>query len=110
MNIYVAAEDGIHKFDQTGKKIWTYEPTSDIVQVPSLEGDILYGSAHDGTVFALHLDTGYEKWSRRIAKNSGSDTAYVEAHNGIVVVGVEEGTSPIMKGGNTRVLGINAKS
>jgi len=105
-NIYLATEDGIRKFSPDGEVLWHYKGTSDMVGCPSLMGHALYGNAHDGRVFAVDLEKGEEIWSKKYSEGIGADAAYVEAHNGIVVTGLDSGNI----GGNVRVIGVDAAS
>jgi len=66
----------------------------------------IFGNTMSGSVFALDMETGENLWNRSVSKLIPSDTGYVEAHQGIVVTGVD--SSPF--GGAMRVLGLDAKT
>jgi len=104
-NIYLATEAEILKFSPEGKQIWVFQAPSDLVTVPSLMGNSLYGSSHDGHIFRVDLAKGKEVWLHKIGPSVGADGSYVEAHNGVVVLGSDAGHSGY---GNTKVWGIDA--
>lgn len=108
-NIYIAREDGVRKFDPLGNILWIYEPEGVAVNCPSLLGNTLYGSSTRGFFFALDLATGKELWNKRYAPSAGGDTAYTEAHEGVVVgsANVFELVVP-PDAGDTKVLAMNA--
>eukprot|EP00747_Dinoflagellata_sp_TGD_P141010 gnl/TRDRNA2_/TRDRNA2_176078_c0_seq1.p1 gnl/TRDRNA2_/TRDRNA2_176078_c0~~gnl/TRDRNA2_/TRDRNA2_176078_c0_seq1.p1 ORF type:complete len:536 (-),score=62.50 gnl/TRDRNA2_/TRDRNA2_176078_c0_seq1:76-1683(-) len=105
-NIYIATSDGIRKLNRHGDVLWHSKRAAKVSNVPSLTDHSLVGNAMDGEVFALSLDTGKDLWSRKHGKSVGGDCAYVEAHNGVVVTGMDAGPAA----GNTRVLGISAEN
>jgi len=104
-NIYLSAEDGVRKFTQHGHLVWHYKPNSSIATCPSLMDGALFGNTADGHAFALDMASGEVLWSRRVAKNIGGDTAYVEAHQGVVVAGFIGGSDGA---GNKVVMGLDA--
>eukprot|EP00747_Dinoflagellata_sp_TGD_P141014 gnl/TRDRNA2_/TRDRNA2_176078_c0_seq13.p1 gnl/TRDRNA2_/TRDRNA2_176078_c0~~gnl/TRDRNA2_/TRDRNA2_176078_c0_seq13.p1 ORF type:complete len:499 (-),score=42.05 gnl/TRDRNA2_/TRDRNA2_176078_c0_seq13:609-2105(-) len=106
-NIYIATSDGIRKFSRTGEELWHTPRAARISNAPVLMGTSLFGNTIDGEVFALSLDTGKELWSKKHGQSIGSDTAYVEANNGVVVTGMDAAPEGA---GNTRVLGLNAET
>lgn len=107
-NVYLVSEDGIRKFSRDGQELWHYSPGESVVACPSLMAGSLFGSTILGHAFALDILTGKPRWSRRLAANMGMDTSYVEAHDGVVVLGTVKGQDPIMIGGNLHVLGLNS--
>jgi len=104
-NLYISAEDGIRKFSPEGAVLWYYAPRGPISTCPSLYQGALYGNDCSGWVFALDMATGREIWAEKKAYSVPGDTGYVEAHDGVVVTGVDAGSF----GGATRVLGLDAK-
>jgi len=106
-NVLILTENGLFKLDPQGTIIWVYfPPTLSLMNiVPCIMDDVVYGMAMDATVYALDLWTGKELWRRRHALNAGPDTAYVDAHDGILLAGVD--MSLPYGGGNLRVLGMN---
>eukprot|EP00413_Alexandrium_margalefii_P001577 CAMPEP_0204523412 /NCGR_PEP_ID=MMETSP0661-20131031/6825_1 /ASSEMBLY_ACC=CAM_ASM_000606 /TAXON_ID=109239 /ORGANISM="Alexandrium margalefi, Strain AMGDE01CS-322" /LENGTH=483 /DNA_ID=CAMNT_0051529111 /DNA_START=52 /DNA_END=1503 /DNA_ORIENTATION=+ len=105
-NIYLTSEDGVRKFSPDGKTVWYYATTHGPVPTcASLWGGAVFGNTQDGWVFALDMRTGQERWAVQKAAAIAGDTAYVEAHDGIVVTGVD----PTPTGGAMRLLGLDAK-
>jgi len=105
-NIYVATTLGIFKLSPTGDVRWHYNQHGDMSTVPSLMGDVLYGSTIVGWYFALNLTTGEELWARNHTHMVGGDTSYVEAHAGVVVAGSQGQQG----GGNKATIGIDASN
>lgn len=104
-NVYLSAEDGIRKFSRAGQTLWHYKPPGPVPACGSIMDGAVYGNTVLGTVFAIDMETGKQRWLTRPDASAGMDTAYVEAHDGVVVTGLK--TAP-GGGGNTRLYGLNA--
>jgi len=105
-NIYISSEDGVRKFSPDGEELWHYSAPGPMAYCISLMDGAVFGTTLLGFVFALDMQTGKALWSERFALFNPTDTGYTEAHNGVVVAGVESGNG----GGAMRVLGLDAKS
>jgi len=104
-NIYLASEDGIRKFSPDGQVLWHYKPPASMVSSASLMDGALYGNSQDGHAFALDMESGKAIWIKKYATETGGDTAYVEALDGIVVTAMGRAK---LDGGNKKVMGLNA--
>jgi len=106
-NVYISSEDGVRKFSRNGKQLWYHATSPDpLAYGISLMDGLVFGTSMSGSVFALDMRTGKARWSERLAFRNPSDTGYTEAHNGVVIAGLDSGNG----GGATRVLGLEAKS
>lgn len=108
-NAYVATEDGIFKLSPSGQQLWHYNATVPMTTVPSLNGNLLFGSSTSGWYFALDIETGIPAWSHKYADEVSGDTGYVEAHSGVVVAGMNVAALPQMPGTKT-VIGMNTST
>jgi len=66
----------------------------------------IFSATTDGWVFKLTMSGGEEVWRKRVAERASTDTWYVEAHGGIIVLGT--GVGPRQGGGSTTVRGVNS--
>jgi len=108
-NIYVASMPGIFKLSPGGQTIW-HNPVS--TSMPSLMGDALYGmSMVSAEMFAVDLETGKMRWTRKVAQATGMEGDMVEAYNGVIIAGVDMDGVPGAGGvASKRVIGVNASN
>lgn len=105
-NIYLAAEDGVRKFDRNGSMLWLYKAPGPIGMSPSLFKGSLFGSTRNGHIFAVDMETGNSKWVINVSVPVADGAGFVEAHNSVVVAAVDS----VDDGGNSRVIGLSAST
>jgi len=104
LNIYIAADDKIMKFDTDGNVIWTH--MVDTYRVPALMDGALFGSSIAGEVFSLRMDSGSKIWSVNVSENIGADISAIGAYDGVVIAC----THGKKMGGESRVSSFNASN
>lgn len=105
-NFYVVNHEGVHKLCPHGQELWFHQ-LEYINNMVSLYEQNVLGSAQ-GTAFCLSMEDGSVIWETKLAEDCGGDSGYPAAHDGIFVVGAEEGHHPPNDGGNTKVFGLNS--
>jgi outer membrane protein assembly factor BamB len=112
-NVYLTCTDGIRKFSTDGEMLWHYFPPplerGCVLSMSSIMDGRLFASTQKGWVFALDMETGKELWAEKKAKDRSVGLASVESHDGIVVTGVDR-SGPPNPGGDSRLLGLDAKT
>lgn len=106
MNIYLATEDAVRKFDQMGILLWTYAAPGPIGTCPSLFQGSVYGSTQTGRLFAVDMQSGHSKWVVNASRSVGGGAGFVEAHDSVVIAAVDSQGD----GGNSRVVCLSSDS
>jgi len=88
-NIYTAGHEGISKHSPDGQLLWLYSKGLSFPTVPCLEGQSLFGSAHQGLVFAVDLETGGELWRTKVSDEIACDTGFVTSQDGLIVAAAD---------------------
>jgi len=111
-NIIICASSGVFKHTPDGKQLWNQTGILHS-QMPTLMGDRLYGmQMMSANMYSLDLQTGNVIWKKKIAGTTGKEGDMVEAHNGVVVAGVDEApwTNPLVGIPSKRAIGVNASN
>jgi len=102
--------DGLFKFTSEGEVAWHYKTPGLSNNMPTLMGDYVFGNTKTGHAFALNRETGKPLWVVRPSLSAGGDSGYPAAHDGLFVMGTDEGQDAKHGGGNKKVVALDAYS
>eukprot|EP00441_Pelagodinium_beii_P022538 CAMPEP_0197657178 /NCGR_PEP_ID=MMETSP1338-20131121/44466_1 /TAXON_ID=43686 ORGANISM="Pelagodinium beii, Strain RCC1491" /NCGR_SAMPLE_ID=MMETSP1338 /ASSEMBLY_ACC=CAM_ASM_000754 /LENGTH=676 /DNA_ID=CAMNT_0043233491 /DNA_START=72 /DNA_END=2102 /DNA_ORIENTATION=- len=112
MNIYIQSTSGfIYSLDKWGSLRWTFQMVGRDPQNPgnlALLNGVAYTCTDDGTAWAIDMNTGQEKWRRRIAKHCSWDTFSTAAAEDTVIFPCNPGLDPENLDGSTGLCAVGA--
>lgn len=115
-SVYLTSRSGrVYKFDLHGNLLWRYQAhgslSLSLTMLPSVSAildGMIFNALVDGTVFALDIATGKERWARKVAVNIGADSFSMTAGDGLLLVPCNTPVDPIpMFGGNTHIIALS---
>lgn len=85
--VYISrGETNLHALSlTTGREIWRFTATNDILAPPAVADDSVFVTTDDATLVALDVHSGAKLWAFRVTENNGSTTPPAVA-NGLVYV------------------------
>ncbi|CAJ1353568.1 unnamed protein product [Effrenium voratum] len=119
MNIYVTAVSGrTYKFSPEGKQLWehfTGPARQGVSGVPSMGEDFLVMLTRNGYLISLDLETGAERWDRKVAPMTGLSCDSILIEGNLAIIAVADPVPPLVALGvhmqvsveNNVVLGID---
>jgi len=115
-SIYILGAQGIFKYTPDGKLLWQRDDIHGI-RMGSISGSGLYTVSDPAAeMFALDLETGKTRWSRKVAEQLGKQGDMVTVNDGVVIAAVDvpdelpEGWAEEIGVWSKRVIGINASN
>lgn len=111
LNVYLAAADGLRKFDKHGKLQWEHHTLpATLMNAPAIYQGSIFASDTLGGVRALSMTTGQLLWHTNVSTSIGEDNGFTMVHEGIVFTAADyRGPSP-MGPANQFVKALNASS
>ena len=85
LNVYLAAADGLRKFDKHGKLQWEHHTLpATLMNAPAIYQGSIFASDTLGGVRALSMTTGQLLWHTNVSTSIGEDNGFTMVHQGIV--------------------------
>lgn len=85
-NVYASAERYSYKLSPNGEVIWKYQQIAGTPDGPSIMDGTFFGDTTSGHVFAVDMETGKEKWVKKVDTTICGDTGFLSAYHGVVIV------------------------
>eukprot|EP00434_Breviolum_minutum_P016186 symbB.v1.2.014262.t1/scaffold1023.1/size143418/6 len=86
MNIYLAAADGLRKFDKDGKLLWEVNVLpANLMNAPAIYQGSVFSSDTQGGIHAVDMATGKHVWFTNLSKPIGQDNGFTMVHEGVVL-------------------------
>jgi outer membrane protein assembly factor BamB len=71
--VVTGTRDGfLHAYDPDGGLVWTFKTGARFDAAPRIEGDTVYVGSNDGTVYALDVASGKERWKYAAQEEVGT--------------------------------------
>lgn len=109
MNIYLAAADGLRKFDKDGKLLWEVNVLpANLMNAPAIYQGSVFSSDTQGGIHAVDMATGKHVWFTNLSKPIGQDNGFTMVHEGVVLSAGDNRWPSPMGAANHVVTALNA--
>ena len=111
LNVYLAAADGLRKFDKHGKLQWEHHTLpATLMNAPAIYQGSIFASDTLGGVRALSMSTGEPLWHTNVSTSIGEDNGFTMVHEGIVFTAADYRDPSPMGPANQFVKALNASN
>ncbi|CAJ1453747.1 unnamed protein product [Effrenium voratum] len=112
-NVYLAAADGLRKFDPHGKVLWEHKSLpAHIINSPAIYQGAVYATDTFGGVRAVDMVTGEKLWHTEMGEAVGDDNGFNVVHGGVVVTAADwRAPAPtFLNAANQKIRALNAST